>query len=403
MKSRLTVLLFVSIFITNIFAQNDKISTDLNFKNTLDNAGILFEVAYTSEFFSNVSGGLEQRAFYIDNFDFLLNMDMYKSLGIKNAHAVFYVLGNNGDIPSDYVGAMQGITNIATTPTWKLYQAYFTQTLFNDQFSFVVGLYDLNSEYDVRETSSLFINPAHGIGTDYAQSGFNGPSIFPNAGLALSLSYNFTDNFLIRTGIFEGTPTNPNNPYGTQLQLDRNEGVLISSEINLEFGDFAELDNTFARYAIGGWYYTSEFEDIAGQNELGNPLKHKGTFGIYAYGEKYLLKTGSSGSLAGFLRVGMADSKVNQVDYYIGGGLIYYGLFNENDQLGLAVASAHNSDECRCATALDPYETNIELTYSTNIFEWLSIQPDIQYIINPSAEANIENSLVVGTRISVGF
>lgn len=401
MKSRLLFFVLTLFLAVNLSAQENQSFSLNNITKNFDKLGLSFEVAYTSEVFSNLSGGYSQKTCYIDNFDFLMNFDLNKSIGINNSQFVFYVLGNNGNIPSDHIGAIQGVSNIETTPTWKLYQAYYTQSLFNEKLSYVLGIYDLNSEFDVRETSSLFINPAHGIGTDYAQSGCNGPSIFPNAGLALSFNFKFTDNILFRTGIFEGIPADPNNPIGTHLKIQKDEGVLIASEMNLEFGNFEELDENFARYAIGGWYFSTEFEDIISLDKYGNPLTHKGTYGIYAFAEKYILNTGANSRIAGFLRVGMADDKVNMVDYYIGGGIVYYGLFNESDQFGIAVASAHNNDRCRYTTNLDSNETNIELTYHTQIFEWLSVQPDIQYIINPSAEHNISNSLVVGTRLQL--
>jgi porin len=52
-----------------------------------------------------------------------------------------------------------------------------------------IGLYDLNSEFDVIEAAALFLNPSHGIGPDFAQSGRNGPSIFPVTSLAIRGEY----------------------------------------------------------------------------------------------------------------------------------------------------------------------------------------------------------------------
>lgn len=49
--------------------------------------------------------------------------------------------------------------------------------MFDDKLSLLFGLYDLNSEFDTQETSSIFINPSHDIGAEYAQSGKNLPSI----------------------------------------------------------------------------------------------------------------------------------------------------------------------------------------------------------------------------------
>ncbi len=50
-----------------------------------------------------------------------------------------------------------------------------------------------------------------------------------------------------------------------------------------------------------------------------------------------------------FLRAGLADSRVNQLGSYLGGGVVCSGLLpgRERDRLGLAVAAAINGEEYR--------------------------------------------------------
>lgn len=74
---------------------------------------------------------------------------------------------------------------------------------------------------------------------------------------------------------------------------------------------------------------------------------------------------------------------------------------------GLAVAHARSSDISRSLLA-DPdltleTETAIELTLASQISKNLSIQPSIQYIINPGASKGLPDALAVGMRASVGF
>ena len=40
----------------------------------------------------------------------------------------------------------------------------------------------------------------------------------------------------------------------------------------------------------------------------------------------------------------------------------------------------------------------IELTYSTQLTDWLRVQPDVQYVINPGADRSLDNALVIGIR-----
>ena len=44
----------------------------------------------------------------------------------------------------------------------------------------------------------------------------------------------------------------------------------------------------------------------------------------------------------------------------------------------------------------------MEGTYQIEFAPWLSLQPDVQYVIHPSG-TNIANALVLGARTSVSF
>ena len=109
-----------------------------------------------------------------------------------------------------------------------------------------------------------------------------------------------------------------------------------------------------------------------------------------------------------FGRVGYADSKVNQFDSYFGGGLVYTGLFSEEDMAGVSVAAVHNGSEFRKAqlnegTKADKSEIVVELTYNTSITSWLAVQPDFQYVINPGMDPGLDDALVFNTRFEVSF
>ena len=53
--------------------------------------------------------------------------------------------------------------------------------------------------------------------------------------------------------------------------------------------------------------------------------------------------------------------------------------------------------------SMDSHETVIELTYKTQIFPWLSIQPGVQTVFNPGANADLDNALVSILRFQVNF
>jgi len=76
----------------------------------------------------------------------------------------------------------------------------------------------------------------------------------------------------------------------------------------------------------------------------------------------------------------------------------------DNDALGIAVGYGHlTNDPQNKQGKSDPgYEIILETTYEIELASWLSLQPDIQYVIHPSG-TNIPNALVLGARTTLSF
>jgi len=351
------------------------------------------------------------RAFDLSNFDIIINLNLQSILGWKGAHLTTYFLVNHGGEPTEYAGAIQGISNIAAHDTWKLYEIRFEQFLLDGDLSLLTGLYDLNSEFDTREFSGIFMNPSHGIGPEFAMTGHNGPSIFPTTSLAFRVSYNFSDSWNLKTAVFDGVPGDLNNPDGTSIVFAEGDGLLLTSEINFTNGS-DEVDSEYFKYAFGGWYYTGEFEALTDVDVLGNPLLQKGNYGFYGSAEKFLFNEGNNKTegLGVFVRFGWANNNVNQVNSYFGAGINYIGLIpgRDEDVFGISLAAAHNNQKCQDLLLkqnieLKDFEYIFEFTYSLNLSDWLQVQPDVQYVINPGAYHKNNHSFVYGTRLQIGF
>jgi len=71
--------------------------------------------------------------------------------------------------------------------------------------------------------------------------------------------------------------------------------------------------------------------------------------------------------------------------------------------MGLAVARAIASNVAAIDEGRANTETVIEATYARQLTPWLSVQPDVQYVINPGAGPETRNALVMGVRVSIGF
>ncbi|MCB0746092.1 MAG: carbohydrate porin [Ignavibacteriales bacterium] len=405
MKALLIVFLSMTLSAQNLVL--DKIN------NSIEDYGINVQFNYTGEVFSNLSGGLYRKSIYLDNFDLIFDLDLNRSFGWNGAIINTHILGNNGGPLSKYCGAIQGISNIEANNTWKLYEFFIEQHLFDKKLSLLLGLFDLNSEFDTRETSSIFINPSHGIGAEFALTGENGPSIFPTTSVALRAKYNFSNSLDFKLAIFDGIPGDLNNPNGTKVILSRGDGFLISSEINL-LSNSQNFENGYFKFALGTWFYTNKFNKLISSDNPDNPFPKTRNYGFYLSAEKFLFAENNvtNQGLAAFIRIGFADTKVNQVDGYYGVGINYVGLITGRDEdiCGISIAASHNSSSYRqliinkgLSRIIEEYEYIFELTYKFSLLEFLTIQPDLQYVINPSLCINNDHTIAFGTRLQVLF
>ena len=255
------------------------------------------------------------------------------------------------------------------------------------------GLYDLNSEFDTSEAGSLFLLSSHGVGPDLGQSGDNGPSIFPVTSLGLRSEYRLGERWLVRAAVLDGVPGDPDRPRRTAIRLGKGEGALVVGEVNhLTEG---------MKIAAGAWAYTSRFAGVA------SPRRRADNRGAYLLVERRLSGTDTA-ALAGFVRVGAAQDRVNPIGRYVGGGLVRTGLLRGDDRLGFGVARAvfgvpYRRELADAGGRSERAETIAELTYRTPLSPWLTIQPDVQYVMNPGGDPGVRDALVLGLRAEVGF
>lgn len=359
------------------------------------NHGLSFELVATADIFSNVSGGMRQGTTVPFNFDMLALWDSAKAGAWEGGKLFVYFLGNTGGAPSTRGGELQVASNIEAEESLKLYELWYEQSFSNQTISILTGLHDYNSEFNVLEYAGTLLNSTFGIETDISQVT---PSIFSTTSLTARLRIAPTENTYVMAAVYDGIPGREDNPHGTHIILNRDDGVFLGSEVGLTGPADAPAD--YFKLALGGWYHTKKFEDFEGR-------EHKKNGGIYLIGEKRLWsEEDKEQGIGGFFKLGFADSQKNQVAHYFGGGLNYLGLIptRDSDTLAIGVGAAFNGDEYQDSTdGAERAETIVELNYRAQLTEWMAVSPDIQYIINPSMDPALENTLFLGTRVEVSL
>jgi porin len=352
-----------------------------------------FSAEYTGDILGVVSGGLSTGANYLDNLDLELEVDLAKAWeGTAGKFRIHGLYNNATTFSADRVGDLQVVSNIDTSGGWRLFEFWYE---FGDaNWSVRTGLYDLNSEFDANETGGLFLNSSHGIGGEFGMSGRNGPGIFPVSSLSLRAAMQLGPA-TARVVVMDGVPGDPAKSSSNRIDLSGEDGALTVYEIDAPYAESARL-------WLGYWRYSAEFEKVDGAG-FG-----RGNDGWYV-GSESALRLGSR-EASWFIRFGQADERFNLVSGYVGLGAVVKAPFEGRpaDQLGIAVASAHAGDLYRDAiTAMGErasrHETTWELTYQVRLNEHVLIQPDIQYVRNPSLSQDLDDAWVVGCRIQLAF
>lgn len=358
-----------------------------------------FEALYTGELWHNAHGGLRTGTQYLDNLDLTLSVDGERAWGVPGLTAFAYVIYNSkGSFSEKYVGDAMTVSNIDAPRALRLYEAWLDWTSSGARpLSVRFGLYDMNSEFDTSDSRALFIHSTHGVGHELAQTGENGPSIFPVTSLALRLAWEPAQSWRLLAAVMDGVPGDRKRPERSGIHLSSEEGALAMAEAQWTIGA--------TRLSLGHWRYTADFADLRSTDEAPLPERDDNV-GTYGAAELALRRAADGASMLGaFLRYGVANGRINEFDDSISMGLRGAGLWaaRPDDELGVAVTRANLSRTARRIAAaegsgLDRHESAIELTYRAVINDWLTLQPDVQYIINPGTDASLSNSVAFGLR-----
>lgn len=372
------------------------------FRANLEDRGVTFGLQYLGEVQTVATGGIETGTEYLHLVNTPVTFDLHRLAGLRGATIYFNSQWATGGSPSELAGDLQTISNSDAPNTWKVYEAWFQQTFFDERLSVLAGLYDLNSEFDVIERGGIFINSSFGIGPDLSQSGENGPSVFPTTSLAVRVQAQVDEHITVRAAVFDGVAGDPDDSYGTKVILDKDDGLLIAGEIEFNSDIVPGL-----RSALGVWGYTESTE--TGFGLVDQPDERK-SHGVYAIAEGTIWSGTDSREIGLFGRFGWADGRINQVGAYVGFGIVADNLFTglPEHSLGLGLAHARNSGEFADALEsvgldVDRAETAVELTATVQVNSSVTIQPDLQYIINPGTDPSLENVLTAGLRLDASI
>jgi porin len=411
-------------------------------RTALADLGIVISSSYTAEVFANVQGGIKRGAAYDGLFLPQVDVDLDKLVGWNGASfRVSMIQGHGPSLSQGWVGNLMNVSGIiAVPPATRLYNLWLQQNIFDDALSVRIGVMNVDAEFMTSQTASQFMNTTFGwpewTGADLPGGGPAYPLSGPGVRVRIKPG---PEGFSLQAAVFDGDPTGHNGsnspstniPSGTVISFTG--GAFIIAEIDYALNQAKDAAGPPMAIKLGGWYDTSnQFQDqryatdglsLANPASTGIPLNHIGNWGVYGIVDASLYQAKDGGGLSGFLRIGGGTpNDRNLISLYVDSGLTYRGLIpgRDNDTAGVAIGYARIGNNARgldrdievYSNPLVPVrnqEIVLELTYQAQITPWMTLQPDIQYVINPDGRVLNPNSsiranaLVLGLRSALTF
>ena len=339
-------------------------------QSALSKKAVSVESVYTGEVFSNTRGGIitSGATQYAGLLDLRVTAD-FEEMGVPLPGRLVILAQNTHGrgLTDDFVGDAQFISNIDSSDNIMQVSEYWWEFgLFNDTVTVRLGKQDLNTSFLVMNLAQDFVQASFGLSPS---AGF--PS-FPDPSMAAVVLADLTPSLQMKIGIWDALP-------------DRSGWGFSGNDVTLSFGEleysFVLSDARLPGTLDLGIAYSTRGE-VAGQTL---PSAH----GYYVQFEQLIFREqecnqsdaqGLGVFASYFPRFFDEGSPTAAIKSDFVAGVVYTGLIpgRDADVVGAGVAWARLNQE-----GTGP-ETVIELFYKAQITPGLSLQPDLQYIANPS-------------------
>lgn len=256
------------------------------------------------------------------------------------------------------------------------------------------------------DTSSLFFKSSFGVGKELAQTGVNGPSIFPTTSLAARVRIEPGKSFYFQSGVFNAQAGDPTDLRSTNIRYGSSDGLFLINEAAYLRG--ASEGSLPGKYALGFWNYTRTFDHLinTSTDSDGNSVPAQNTNqGYYLLADQHLTENFSA-----FLRYGTASAATNRFSTNVSGGFVWTGLVptRTRDRFGIGITQVKNGNEQKAldqqnGTISGDSETTFEVNYRIELSPGVAIQPDYQLIKSPNTDPSRGDASVYALRLELNF
>jgi porin len=436
-------------FVDGMQRSNTLLGDMWGLRSDLSKSGITLSVQETSEDFGNVKGGTKKSFEYDGLTQAVLQLNTQRAFGWYGGLFNMSVLQIHGqNLSSNNLGSLQTSSGIEADRGARLWELWYDQKFLDeDRMDVKIGQQSVDQEFIVSSNALIFANTMFGWPMLPSADMPGGGPAYPLSALGIRVAARPVDGVQLLAGVFNGSParstvgdSQQNDPHGTSFPLGNGTLTMIEAQFSYpSLGSMVEPDAKPSlgwTYRIGAWYDSQQFNDerydvnglsLANPASNGVAAKHHGNYSVYAVGDHMLWRDDNepNRTLSAFARVMMTPfTDRNLVESSMNAGLVMHCPFayRTDDTVGIGMGYTHVSNRVAglerdttyytgTATPTQSGETYVEATYQYQVYPWLQLQPDVQYIFNPGggvanpsvAGQNIKNELVLGLRANIAF
>jgi porin len=374
----------------------------------------------TTETWGNVAGGLRQGAWWNQLLNFGVELDTEKAGGwaggkfVAQTHWVANSQRNRTF--ADYTGTVNPVSGIMASDHLRVFNLYYQQGWRSNTVVLKAGQIAVDDDFMLSGYTGLFANSAFGgmpsqVGNRLAGCcGFSPPfPMYSVAAPGLFLSVRPTESVYLQGGLYDGRPgqdTPDNHGFDWAAQSHWEAGMFF------EAGYRYKLCDREATLRLGISHHTGKLESFS-TPENGQDDTKQAVPNFYAVHDLELLRSSEGKTLLGlFSRAGItSDPEASMVGAYADAGLNWFGPIprRPHDVAGVAVSYTRFGEDYRTSTGpngVAASQTAVELAYEARVTRWLSIQGDVQFLLNPEVNAEAgtrETAVVLGMRARLAF
>jgi porin len=388
--------------ITNWLEQSQMTGNWFGARDALAGWGITPGVRYATDLMANVAGGQRRGQAYAGDFDVGLLVDLEKLAGARGL--TFGVSGDwgSGTNLSLDIGNIFNVTQaFEANNVVRLSNLYLQQSLLDGRLDVKAGRFATGADFLTAPANVSLVNDAINPYLTAVQTNVPSVTTPPNTTWGGRIAARPTEALSLSAGAYYSDPTlNQLTANGTEFGISGSAGYFVIGEAGYRVNSEKGAAGLPGRYRAGGYYDSNEYA------YLDNPGRRRtGNYGFYLVGEQMVYREGGAGSDQGLSLFGALiyapQQRINTLPWFASAGANYRGLVPGRDKDAAAFALYYGgfSRDLPGQT----YELVLEWTYAIAVAGWLTVQPDVQYVVNPGGRSRVGNAVVIGAQLAVEF